>query len=101
MNYSVAIVEVIGSANAVYILDVMLKASGVSLISWETIFGIGRVTVFVRGNVSDVKAAVEAAKKDNTCKIFASYVIANPQKETRKMLENSARNHGILFTHST
>lgn len=95
MNYSVGIVEVIGSANAVYILDVMLKASGVNLISWETIFGIGRVTVFVKGDVSDVKAAVEAAKNDGTCKIFASYTIANPQKETRRMLENSARNHGL------
>ena len=95
MNYSVGIVEVIGSANAVYILDVMLKASGVNLISWETIFGIGRVTVFIRGNVSDVKAAVDAAKKDGSCKIFSSYVIANPQKETRRLLENSARNHGL------
>ena len=96
MNYSVGIVEVIGSANAVYILDIMLKASGVSLISWETIFGIGRVTVFVKGNISDVKAAVDAAEKDDTCKIFASHVIANPLNETRRMLENSARNHGLL-----
>lgn len=90
MNYSVGMVEVIGSANAIYILDVMLKASATNLLSWETIFGIGRVTVFVKGDVADVKAAVEAAKRDGTCEIFASYVIANPLRETRRMLERSA-----------
>jgi len=96
MNNSVGMVEVIGSANAIYILDVMLKASATSLLSWETIFGIGRVTVFVKGDVADVKAAVEAAKMDGTCDIFASYVIANPMRETRKMLESSARRHGLV-----
>lgn len=95
MNNSVGMVEVIGSANAIYILDVMLKASATNLLSWETIFGIGRVTVFVKGNVADAKAAVEAAKKDSTCDIFASYVIANPMRETRKMLESSVRRHNI------
>lgn len=96
MNYSVGIVEVIGCANAIYILDVMLKASGVNLISWETIFGIGRVSVFVKGDVSAVQAAVEAAKHDSTCEIFAFYVIANPLGETRRMLERSAKNHGLI-----
>ena len=88
-------VEVIGSANAIYILDLMLKASATNLLSWETIFSIGRVTVFVKGNVADVKAAVEAAKNDGRCDIFASYVIANPMRETRKMLESSARRHNL------
>ena len=96
MNYSVGIVEVIGCTNAIYILDVMLKASAANLISWETIFGIGRVSVFIKGDVENVKAAVEAAKSDGTCEIFASYVIANPLEETRRMLEKSAMRHGLL-----
>ena len=53
------------------------------------------VTVFVKGDVADVKTAVEAAKNDGTCDIFASYVIANPMRETRKMLESSAMRHNI------
>ena len=96
MNYSVGIVEVIGSANAIYILDVMLKASAVNLISWETIFGIGRVSVFVKGDTAAVQAAVEAARHDDTCEVIASYVIANPLKETLRMLERSAGRHGLV-----
>jgi len=84
MNQSIGIVEVVGSANAIYILDTMLKVAAVRFVSWETIFGIGRVTVFVQGDVAAVKAAVEAARQNDMCKVFASYIIANPQAETRK-----------------
>ena len=89
MQNSIGIVEVTGSANAIYIVDVMAKAAGVSFVSWETVFGIGRVTVFVRGDVSSVTAAVEAVQKDKSCQVFASYIIANPHPETMRFLERS------------
>lgn len=93
MNQSVGIVEVTGSSNAIYVIDTMLKAAAVRFVSWETIFGIGRVTVFVQGDVAAVNAAVEAARQNDMCKVFASYIIANPQAETRKFLCRSAKKH--------
>jgi len=39
--------------------DAMLKAANVELVGWEKI-GSGHVTVFVKGEVAAVKAAVEA-----------------------------------------
>lgn len=95
MNDSVGMVEVTGSSNAIYVLDTMLKAAAVRLLSWKTIFGIGRVTVFVEGDVAAVNAAVEAAHKNHKCSIFASYVIATPHQEARKFLDRSEKNHGI------
>ena len=88
---SVGMVEVTGSANAIYVVDVMLKAAGVCFTSWETVFGIGRVTVFVQGDVASVTAAVEAVKKNEKCAVFASYVIANPHSVTRKFLLRSEK----------
>ena len=95
MNDSVGMVEVTGSSNAIYVLDTMLKAAAVRLLSWETIFGIGRVTVFIEGDVAAVNAAVEAARQNHMCNIFASYVIATPYQETRRFLDRSAKKHGI------
>ena len=42
MQNSIGIVEVTGSANAIYVVDKLLKAAGVRFVSWETVFGIGR-----------------------------------------------------------
>jgi microcompartment protein CcmL/EutN len=89
MNKSIGIVELIGSANAIFVVDKMLKAASVTYTSKETVFGSGRVTVFVEGDVSSVTAAVESIENSNECKIFASYVIANPHEETKKLLEKS------------
>lgn len=89
MRNSIGIVEVTGSANAVLAVDQMTKAAEVEFISWETIFGSGRVTVFVRGDVASVTAAVEAVRENKAYKVFASYVIANPHSETEKFLQRS------------
>lgn len=89
MKKSIGIVELIGSANAIYVVDKMLKVANVSYASKETVFGAGRVTVFVKGDVSSVTEAVNNIKNSCACDIFATYVIANPHKETQKFLEKS------------
>ncbi len=89
MKNSIGIVELVGSANAIYVVDKMLKAANVSYVSKETVFGSGRVTVFVQGDVSSVTAAVDNIKNSSACNIFATYVIANPHEETQKFLEKS------------
>lgn len=89
MINSVGIVEVIGSANAVFAVDKMLKTANVRYLSKETVFGSGRVTVFVDGEVSAVTAAVDSVKNSSEFDVFATYVIANPHFETKKFLEKS------------
>lgn len=41
MKKSIGIVELVGSANAIYVVDKMLKAANVSYASKETVFGSG------------------------------------------------------------
>ena len=47
---------------AVESLDAMCKAADVSLVTWERKWGGRLVTIIVEGTVSDVTAAVDAAK---------------------------------------
>ena len=58
---AVGLVETLGSASAVMIVDKMLKTSQVSYECWNTKCG-GHVTVFLSGDVSAVTSAVEAVK---------------------------------------
>lgn len=91
MKNSIGIIEVTGSANAICVVDMMLKTAEVEYVSWETVFGLGRVTVFIQGDVASVVAAVETVKNSDACTVFASYVIANPHSETQRFLSKSQR----------
>lgn len=91
MKKSIGIIEVTGSANAICVIDMMLKTAEVEYISWETVFGLGRVTVFIQGDVASVATAVETVKNNNECVVFASHVIANPHSETQKFLARSQK----------
>ncbi len=91
MKNSIGIIEVTGSANAICAIDMMLKTAEVEYVSWETVFGLGRVTVFIRGDVASIVAAVETVKNSDACAVFASCVIANPHSETQKFLSNSQK----------
>ena len=61
------LVEVLGSCNAILVIDQMLKAADVSFRTWQTKCG-GHATVFLSGDVSAVTAAVPIP----TNKIFFS-----------------------------
>jgi ethanolamine utilization protein EutM len=94
MNGSYGLIEVSGVVAAIDSLDAMCKAATVNLVTWERKLGGRLVTIIVEGNVSDTKAAVEAAR--NICAlnghIMASYgVIAAPCEETRKIVALSAK----------
>lgn len=92
---AIGLVEVSGSVAAVDALDIMCKAANVSLVTIERKLGGRLVTVVVSGDVSDVKAAVEAAVKGCISHPVASAVIASPHSETKRILEMSAKNHNI------
>lgn len=80
------LVEVQGEANAVVVLDQMLKAAEVSYETQDTKCG-GHALVFVSGSVSAVTAAVESVKDNSLCKVFNTAVISNPSEEMIEIVE--------------
>ena len=86
------LVEVLGSSNAILVIDQMLKTSEVSFRTWNTKCG-GHTTVFLSGDVSAVTAAVESVKLAPPCKVFQTAVISNPSQEMVQIVEGfKARN---------
>ena len=92
MNYGAfGLVEVVGSSNAILVIDQMLKTADVSFLTWN-----GHATVFLTGDVSAVTAAVDSVKGNPPCEIVASAVISNPSGETVRLAEEeAAKNHFI------
>ncbi len=86
---SIGLVEVQSVAAAVDCLDIMCKAAEVKFITWERKLGGRLVTVIVEGQISAVKAAVEATQAA-IIKPAATAVIANPHSETQRMVKLSA-----------
>ena len=88
---AVGLVETLGSASAVMIVDKMLKTSQVTYECWNTKCG-GHVTVFLSGDVSAVTSAVEAVKANPPGgEIIAAAVISAPSNETIRMIEASRK----------
>lgn len=87
------LVEVLGSSNAIIVVDQMLKTSEVSFRTWHTKCG-GHATVFLSGDVAAVSAAVESIKENPPCEVIAAAVISNPSEETVRLVEEeAAKNH--------
>ena len=80
------LVEVLGEANAILVTDQMMKAADVSYETQDTKCG-GHALVFIGGDVSAVKAAVESVSMDPPCKVFNSAVISNPSEEMVNIVE--------------
>ena len=86
------LVEVLGSSNAILVVDQMLKASEVTFRTWHTKCG-GHATVFLSGDVAAVTAAVDSVKENPPCDIVAAAVISNPSPETGRLVEEDAAKH--------
>lgn len=84
------LVEVLGSANAILVIDQMLKTSEVSFETWNTKCG-GHTTIFMSGDVAAVTAAVERVKDGSVCEVIAAAVISNPSEETIRLVEENAK----------
>ena len=85
---SLGFVELPHLCDAINTLDVMLKAASVKFVTWEKKLGGRLVTMIISGSVSNVTAAVDAAKQAGNIK--ASLVIAAPHPETLRMVNLSA-----------
>ena len=73
MSYgALGLVEVLGSCNAVVVLDQMLKTSDVEFRTWHTKCG-GHATIFLSGDIAAVKAAVDLGYKHiDTAQAYSS-----------------------------
>lgn len=106
MEYSLGLVEVSALGNAIIMLDDMLKAADVEFVATERKLGGRLVTIVVRGELTGVKAAVDAGvarAKQCDC-LKASQVIARPHSEILKFLhldeeEEKEPNSELAGTH--
>ena len=90
MGKSLGFIEISGVAAAVDALDIMCKTANVEFVTWERKMGGRLVTIIVRGDVSAVTEAVEAAAAHAIKKPVAKAVIAKPHSETERMVAISA-----------
>lgn len=105
MEYSLGLVEVSALGNAIIMLDSMLKVADVEFVATERKLGGRLVTIVVKGELTSVKAAVDAgveiAKRYDCFK--AVQVIARPHSEIFKFLhleeEDKTPNAEIAGTH--
>lgn len=83
---ALGMIETKGFTTLLEATDAALKSADVKLAGWEKI-GSGLVTVFLRGDVAAVKAAVEAgAQAGKTVgEVTATQVIPRPHDELSKL----------------
>ena len=93
MSLSLGFVEVSGVGAAVDALDIMCKTSDVEFVTWERKMGGRLVTIIVRGKVSAVTEAVQAANENAIKKPVCHAVIANPHQAIVELVEKSAKTH--------
>jgi len=87
---AIGVVEVSFYTKSVVVMDAMLKAAEVELVSWHKLLG-GRMTQSViAGRTSDVDAAIEAAYKSKEVigeqNLKIAVCISNPHPEVIKLL---------------
>ena len=89
MPIAVGMIETKGFPAVVEAADAMVKAARVTLVGYEKI-GSGRVTVIVRGDVSEVQASVgagvESVKRVNGGQVLSTHIIARPHENLEYVL---------------
>jgi carbon dioxide concentrating mechanism protein CcmK len=89
MAVAVGMIETLGFPAVVEAADAMVKAARVTLVGYEKI-GSGRVTVIVRGDVSEVQASVAAGveniKRVNGGQVLSTHIIARPHENLEYVL---------------
>jgi len=89
MPIAVGMIETRGFPAVVEAADAMVKAARVTLVGYEKI-GSGRVTVIVRGDVSEVQASVAAGidsvKRVNGGQLLSWHIIARPHENLEYVL---------------
>ena len=89
VDFAIGLLEVSGMVAAVTGLDAMAKAASVNLIHCEKLLGGRLVTMVVKGDLSDVSAALETgrAAAEPLGQICGCEVIAHPHGEIMKYFD--------------
>ncbi|GCD08808.1 BMC domain-containing protein [Clostridium tagluense] len=97
---ALGLIEVKGYLGAIEAADIALKAANVSLIGCEIVKG-GLVTVKLEGDVSSVKAAVEAVEIGMIKLDFlvGVHVIARPDTSVWDMIEKNVNTDDKIYEH--
>ena len=80
------LVEVLGSSNAILVVDQMLKTADVAFRPWNYKCG-GHTTIFISGDVGAVTASVNGVKTNPPCEIISAAIISSPCEETVRLVE--------------
>lgn len=92
MKKALGLIELVGKAAAIEAMDAALKTADVELVGLENSRGNGRMTVKLEGEVSAIKAAVEAAMNSVGHMggiVYANKIIPRPSDELGKMLSET------------
>jgi ethanolamine utilization protein EutM len=84
---ALGMIETKGLVGAIEAVDVMVKAANVTLVGVEKVGG-GYVSVFVRGEVGAVKAAIDAgtAAAKKVGEVVSIHIIPRPHQETEILI---------------
>lgn len=89
MPIAVGMIETKSFPAVVEAADAMVKAARVTLVGYEKI-GSARVTVIVRGDVSEVQASIAAgvasAERVNGGEVLSTHIIARPHENLEYVL---------------
>lgn len=86
-NFAVGLIETQGFTAAFEAIDTALKTAAVEVLAREKLGG-GYITILIKGDVSAVRAAVDAGKArvEGLGKLIAAHVIASPSKGVLALL---------------
>src|SRR5512137_18680 len=89
---ALGMIETKGLVGAIEAVDAMVKAANVTLVGVEKIGG-GYVSVFVRGEVGAVKAALDAgtAAAKRVGEVVSIHVIPRPHSDVEMILPKSTK----------
>ena len=89
---ALGMVETKGLVASIEAADAMIKAAHVKLYGQEEIGG-GYVTIYIRGEIGAVRAAVDAgaAAAKEAGELVTVHVIAQPHRSVEKILPDSVR----------
>lgn len=87
MDKALGMIETKGLVGAIVAVDTMSKSASVEILGSREI-GAGLVSVFVRGDVGAVKAAIDSAATavKKVGEIASIHIIAKPSEETVRMI---------------
>src|SRR4030043_984293 len=96
---ALGMIETKGLVGAIEAVDAMVKAANVTLVGVEKIGG-GYVSVFVRGEVGAVKAALDAgtAAAKRGGEVVSIHVIPRPPQETETLIPRGPVKKGKKFS---